>query len=86
MLLQALGQSPPCLDVVVNVSAMVVIIGQSGINIGEGQMGLGIDNLIRRQTMQLVPEVDVLDANTGSCNSGLSPADIGSRFDMLDNR
>jgi hypothetical protein len=51
VLLQALGQNPPCLEVVVTVIAMVVIIGQSGINIGEGQMGIGIDNLIRRQTM-----------------------------------
>jgi len=51
VLLQALGQNPACLEVVVNVIAMVVIIGQSGINIGEGQMGIGIDNLIRRQTM-----------------------------------
>jgi hypothetical protein len=31
VLLQALGQNPACLDVVVNVVAMVVIIGQSGI-------------------------------------------------------
>jgi hypothetical protein len=45
---QALGQNPPCLDVVMNVIATVVIIGQCGINIGEGQMGIGIDNLIRR--------------------------------------
>jgi hypothetical protein len=86
VLLQAISQDPTGLNVAVNFIAMVVVIGQSGIHIGEGEMGIGIDNLICRQTVQLVPNVDVLDANAGPCNAGLSPADSGSHFNMLDNR
>ena len=53
VLLQTLGQGTTSLDVVLNVIAMIVIIGQSSVNIGEGQMGISIDNLVRRQPMQL---------------------------------
>jgi hypothetical protein len=63
--------------------AMVVVIGQGGIHVGQCDLRKLGDYFVRREPLVLVPNRNVLDADPMTCNAGLAAANAGRDFDMF---
>src|SRR5437016_4376894 len=62
---------------------MVMVIGETGIHIGKRKRWIARNDLVRAQTVTLMPEHDILHANPVPCDPWSSAADTGRYLNVL---
>jgi hypothetical protein len=75
--LESCGQLFSLTDVCINRFPVVMIIGQCGIDVRKGQLGVMGDYFIRRVAKALMPDDDILDPDTVPGNARLAAANPG---------
>ncbi len=69
-------------DIVLNLGAVVVVIAQGGMDVGERNLGMLRDDFIRRETDVFMPDRHILNADAMARDAGLPAADAGCLFDV----
>ena len=61
---------------------MVPVIGQRSVDIGQRDVGVGLQDAVGCQPLQFVEDEDVLHADAAARNPRLAPAYAGRTFDV----
>jgi hypothetical protein len=69
-------------DLPINISLMVVVIRQSGIHVGQGEMRKTSDDFVRGPAL-LCPKDDIRDTDSGASHARFSAANPRRHFNML---
>ena len=64
-------------------NAVVPVIRESGVDVGGFQLRESSHDLVDGSTLQLVPDVDVLNANSRTRDTCFATANPGFLFDMV---
>ena len=63
--------------------SVIVIIGEGRVNVAQCELLEIRDNLLRRPSLEFMPDVNILDSDASSGNAGAPAADLRIGFDML---
>ncbi len=83
--LQGIGEGDVLGDLPVNVVAVIEVVGECGVDIGQRQLRELFDNIVRRLPLALVPRDDVLHADARPSDAGLAPTDPWGHVDVICN-
>jgi len=83
-LLERLDERLRISHVLTDVVAVIVVVRQGGIHIGECDARKLGDDLIRRQPMDLMPDDNILDADKAAGDARFAPAGPWGTHDVLD--
>lgn len=67
----------------VELLAVVMVVGQGGVNRSEGQVGPLRDDLARRHPLAVMPDNNILDSDTAAGDTRLAAARVGGRDYVL---
>ncbi len=70
----------------VDLLAVVVVVGEGGVDAGEREMGMAADDFVDGVAQAFVPDDDVLHADVGASDSWFAAAGIGGGLDVFDRR
>ena len=81
-LLQMLEERVGLGHLLLNFLNVVPVVGECGVDIGQRELREAGDDLVRAATLQLMPNIDVLNANSYARNASFSPANARLFLDM----